>query len=103
MTDITEQEADSRFAGFLSEQGLSPCKCGRVIDRADVAWNSGETEAGTGYSVVEVQCISCLEEITHWSSWYSEIDNFEELVKHVLPDWHDQHQGRPGGTKDDRG
>jgi hypothetical protein len=83
---ITEREADDIFAQFLEEKGISPCECGRVIDRADVAWNNAQTESGTPLSFVEVQCLNCQAEIIYWSSWYPDISSFEELVEHVLED-----------------
>jgi hypothetical protein len=83
---LQESEADNLFAQFLADRNLSPCQCGRKIDRADVAWNCGQTEAGTEYSCVEVQCLNCLEEIIYWTSWHSDITDFEDLVENVLED-----------------
>lgn len=83
---MTEAEVDEAFAAFLTENSLSPCKCGRHIDRADVAWNNGETEYGTPYSYVEIQCLGCQEEIASWSSWI-DFDSFEDVVDIGLKDY----------------
>jgi hypothetical protein len=71
----------------LRRRGVSPCKCGRVIDRADVAWNNACSEAGTSYSTVTIICLACDAPIAYWRSWYPEIEDFEELIDHVLDDW----------------
>lgn len=87
--DSTEQlQADTIFHDFLVDMKLTPCKCGREIDRADVAWNNAETEAGTPHSSVTIQCVSCQEGIAWWHSWWPEIESFEELVERVLDDYH---------------
>jgi len=82
---MNEQQAEARFAEILTERGLATCPdCGRRIDRGDVAWNSGETEAGTGYSDVHIICQECGRAIARIQSWYSDIPSFEECVEMVL-------------------
>lgn len=86
---MNETEAELALEEALRAHGKSNCpNCGKKIDRGDIAWNSGETEYGTGYSVIEIQCLGCSTEIAHWHSWVNEIDNFEDLCSSlVLNDW----------------
>lgn len=73
-------DIDERFKNLLKHYKLDTCKCGRQIDRGDAAWNCGSTEYGTPYSVLEIICQACDNEIFYGSSWYPEIDDFEKFV-----------------------
>lgn len=84
---MTEAEAERALSDLLVAAGYSPCsKCGRQIDRGDVAWNNPSTEAGTDYTVVEIQCQGCNSEIVRFTSWWPGADNFEDLVENVFQD-----------------
>jgi hypothetical protein len=84
---LTEEEAETRLAEELQRRHLANCLgCGKKIDRGDVAWNTGQTEYGTPYSYVEIQCLNCQTEIGSYHTWY-EIETFSELVESTLNDW----------------
>ena len=85
---MTEQEADIEFQRHLKLHNAEKCPgCQKPIDRGDVAWNNGSTEAGTGYTMVEIQCLNCSREIAHFNSWHWGADSFEDLVENVIDDW----------------
>lgn len=72
---------DNKFSKILKSKGLDKCSdCGKVIDRGDAAWNNASTEAGTGYSVLIIQCQRCESEVYRTASWYPSIVDFEEFV-----------------------
>ena len=87
--DDDDPRLDRCLRRILTENGyadLGMCpKCGAWIDRGFVRWNSRSTEAGTGYSVLDVECEACAAEIAHATSWYSEISGFGQFVM-VLAD-----------------
>jgi len=72
----------------LKKFNSEKCECGRILDRGDIAWNTGCTEYGTGYSVLEVICQSCDEEIKIIHTWY-EVDCFEEFLTELEDCWED--------------
>jgi hypothetical protein len=80
---------DEKLTAILAKHGKSNCpKCGRLLDRGDVAWNNADTEAGTPFTWVEIQCQQCDTEIAHFSSWWPGADDLDELVENVLAnDW----------------
>lgn len=71
---------------LLKEKGYSPHACGRVLDQGDLAWNSGETDAGTPCSMIVCQCQQCLEDVFTFYSWYSPIDDIDELYDVIRRD-----------------
>lgn len=71
---------EERLARVLEEKGLDRCKCGRIIDRGDVAWNEAATEAGTDYTTVIIQCQACDEELLYVHSWWPWVDGFDEVI-----------------------
>jgi len=72
---------------LLKERGVSPCAvCGRELDMGDVAWNNAATEAGTGFTIVEIICQGCDTEAAKINSWYPGIDTFDELVYVIKTD-----------------
>ena len=74
-------DADQKFAELLTLHGMERCPaCGKVVDRADVAWNNQDTEAGTPYATIEIICLKCGTSIAHLDTWYPSIDSFDELV-----------------------
>lgn len=84
----TDEEADAKLKAILQAHNSEPCPhCQKPIDRGDVAWNSASTKAGTGYSVLEIQCQRCLYEIAYVKSWYSGIHDFNEFVYVLGEDW----------------
>jgi hypothetical protein len=83
---MTDSELDAAFAAELDKRGKRICPvCAKVIDRGDVAWNQGSTEAGTDYSVVEIQCEGCQTEIGHFATWY-DVSDFDDVIR-VMDDW----------------
>lgn len=76
-----------RLKNILESKKASVCECGRQIDFGDIAWNNGSTEYGTGYSVVEIECQECDEEIKIIHSWYPEISSTKELLDVIDEDW----------------
>ena len=75
------ESIDEKFTGILKTIGIEKCPdCGKCVDRGDVAWNSASTEAGTGYSVLEILCQQCDTEVYRTVSWYPSIGDFEEFV-----------------------
>jgi hypothetical protein len=88
---MTEAEADAEFHQTLVAHSKTHCPtCGKAIDRGDVAWNNGETEAGTPYSSAIIQCQACDTEIARWSGW-TEADNWIEFVEKMLDGWEPRH------------
>lgn len=84
----TEDEENIALADVLSCHNAVRCpSCAREIDRGDIAWNSGETEAGTGYSMVEIICQGCDTEIVHIDSWFPGIDDFADVIYVLDADW----------------
>jgi hypothetical protein len=79
-----QDDPDRNLAVALARHGKSTCQCGRIIDRGDVAWNSGSTEAGTEYSVIWIICQACDTEIAQVHSWMPWIDTFEEAVHELM-------------------
>jgi hypothetical protein len=90
MTDDRPTKGDELLEQALAAHGKSNCpSCSRKIDRGDVAWNDGDTEAGTPYTHVEIQCQQCETEIVNFCSWWpggSQYD-FDDTMEHVLKDW----------------
>lgn len=86
ITDPDEQ--DRELERILSEHNAKLCpECDHEIGWGDIAWNSGQTEAGTGHSSVEIQCVTCLHEIVYFHSWYSEIEDRGDLLHVMKNDW----------------
>lgn len=84
---MTDSEAEKRFQALLEIRGKSNCPtCGRAIDRGDLAWNGGCTEAGTDFTWVEIQCQGCDTEIAGFLNWYPCCETSVELVECVLED-----------------
>ena len=77
-----QKELDERLQKVLEEKGLSTCECGRKIDRGDCSWNTGSTEAGTGYSVLDIRCLLCLSDIHHSTTW-ARVESFEEFISEL--------------------
>jgi hypothetical protein len=79
---------DERLAEILSEHGATNCpKCLRIIDRGDLAWNAGDTEAGTPYSTVHIICQRCDTEMAQVFSWYPGMDDFDDVLRVLEEDW----------------
>jgi hypothetical protein len=73
-------EEDKKLKSVLSTNNKEICPvCRKEIDRGDVAWNTGSTEFGTGYSVLVIICECCFTEIFHGTTWY-EIESFDEFI-----------------------
>jgi nitrate/TMAO reductase-like tetraheme cytochrome c subunit len=84
----SQKQLDERLAEILKEHNASNCRhCGHKIGWGDIAWNNGSTEAGTGYSTVQITCEGCAQEVAHFNSWFSPIDNQEDLLYVMTDDW----------------
>ena len=84
---MTEAEAEAAYLAKLAEKGMSKCPfCGHTIGLGDLAWNNGWTDAGTDYTVVEIQCTVCQTEIVNFHSWWPGAENFVDLVENVILD-----------------
>lgn len=76
-----DQAVDQELGRILREWDIARCRaCGRLMDRGDLAWNNGQTEAGTEFSVVYVTCQACGTEMLQYKTWYTPIDDVGELV-----------------------
>ena len=85
---MTDEELDARLAMVLAEHAASTCnKCGRTLDRGDVAWSSGSTEAGTPFSYIEVMCARCDAQKINVRSWWPEVESLEEAIDILEKDW----------------
>lgn len=82
------EPVDERFREVMDAHGALICKgCGRELDRGDVAWNTGSTEVGTPFSVIEIICQGCNTEAAQVSSWTFDLDSFESVVSVLAEDW----------------
>ncbi len=72
---------DTKLAEILARHNLAICKCGKQIDRVDVAWNNAETESGTSCCSLEIICQACGDSVLHMNSWWPWIDSFNEFVE----------------------
>ncbi len=72
---------DAKLTEILGSHNLAICKCGKQIDRVDVAWNNADTSAGTPCCSLEIICQACGDSILHMNSWYPEIESFNEFVE----------------------
>lgn len=84
---MSEATVDERLAAVLAKHGASRCKCGRTIDRGDVAWNEASTEAGTPLTYIEIICQACDTAIARVSSWYPGAEDLEKVVEILEEDW----------------
>ncbi len=72
---------DTKLTEILARNNLAICKCGKQIDRVDVAWNNADTESGTSCCSLEIICQVCGNSILHMNAWYPEIESFNEFVE----------------------
>ena len=78
---------DTRLKVVLRAHGATRCTCGHRIGWGDIAWNSGNTEYGTGFCTVQIQCVGCDREIVNFHSWYPGITDRDELLYVLETDW----------------
>ena len=84
----TDEQLEVRFNQLMDENGVSHCpNCGHFITIGDMAWNSGNTEYGTGYSTVYVHCPDCLQEVVRVNSWYPDACSTAEAIYILEEDW----------------
>jgi hypothetical protein len=84
----TEQTQAARLTAILQKHGVAQCPdCDKPIGLGDVAWNTGGTEEGTEYSVIEIQCVGCDAEILNHHSWYAPIDDIDEILHVLESEW----------------
>lgn len=87
---ITEDKQAAALAAILQKHNAAQCpNCQHPIGWGDVAWNSGSTEEGTEYSVIEIQCTACDTEILYLHSWYAPIDDESEIIYVLQTEWSD--------------
>lgn len=85
---MTEEALLEALKEILRQHDAEFCSsCGHEIGFGDIAWNNGNTEYGTGYSMIEIQCVGCDHEIAHVESWYPLIEEQSELVYVLGKDW----------------
>lgn len=93
---MTEQEENTLISDTLTKLGISHCpKCNRELGRKDISWANGQTEYGTPFCVLEIDCYDCDEEIVSMNDWYPEIDGVEifcELLLEEYPQWHKEYK-----------
>jgi len=80
---MTDGELDKLLHDTLVKWKLDICPtCGRAIDRADCAWNTGNSESGSDMSALHIICLRCDEDICNVAT-YSGVETFEDFVKTV--------------------
>jgi hypothetical protein len=73
---------DEELARILAEHKTTACpSCGHEIGFGDIAWNNGDTESGTPYSYVDIQCAVCQGPIAQIHSWWPEITDNDDLLR----------------------
>ena len=78
--DSLETSWNEKLKALLKERGYGFCTvCKRELDQGDLAWNNGNTESGTPYSIVVCNCQACDTEIFLCRSWYPEIDDLKDV------------------------
>jgi hypothetical protein len=98
LTASEEDALDTRLSAVMEAHGASLCRhCGRALDRGDLAWNGGQTEAGTQWSVVEIICQACSQEAARVSSWYAPCDDLDEAIGILERDW--EFAWQPAGSR----
>jgi hypothetical protein len=88
MTDWkTTEEGKQALKEFLHAHKLTHCsECGRDMGWDNLRWTNDETEYGTGFTVIWVECSEGHENAeTH--SWYPYIDRIEEAAEHLIKDY----------------
>lgn len=84
----TKMSDVERLKKILREHDAEVCpNCGHEIGFGDLAWNEARSEAGTPYTVIEIQCINCQTEIVQIMSWFPTADYPEELLNILETDW----------------
>ena len=66
---MTNEEHAKRFKEIMKTLNKSHCKCGRELEIGEMSWNSGEGDYGTPYSIINVICDKCSEEVIHFERW----------------------------------
>jgi len=82
---------DVRLKNVLKEHDAEKCICGHKIGWGDLAWNEGQTEAGTPCSSVYIECQACLTELAwiHSWKWFTEDEDYkiDRLLTILEQDW----------------
>lgn len=77
---------EEKLKNILREHGAESCSCGHELGFGDIAWNEGQTEAGTPASWIQIQCLVCQREnawIHSWT-WFDEELSYEERTEKIL-------------------
>ena len=79
MTDWAP-ETEAALKQWLKDHGWSHCSEGHAITKEGVSWGMrGQTEAGTEFGGVEVECPICGEDVVAVSTWF-EVETQEDAV-----------------------
>lgn len=74
-----------RLKKILRQHNTEFCtSCRHEIGFGDIAWNEGQTEAGTPTSWIQIQCLSCQKEIAWISSWTWFNEDEDRQVETIL-------------------
>ena len=84
---VEPKSESQRLRDILLEHKSLFCGCcGHEIGFGDIAWNNGQTEYGTPYTMIEVQCEACQNEIAQISAW-TEIESNDDLLDVLSDEW----------------
>lgn len=77
---------EQRLKEVLRKHKAEFCTCGQAVSIGDVAWNEGQTGAGTPCSYVSIICPACQREVAwvHSWSWFDEDLTDEERLDKVI-------------------
>lgn len=89
----TEEKLNERLKKVLIDHNAEFCDCGHEISFGDIAWNEGQTEAGTPTSWIHIQCQACQTEMAWVSSWtwfdeeLTDNERLDRVVSILEQDW----------------
>lgn len=78
-------DIDELFEALLKDYDSDICEvCGKKFDKNDVCWSNSQTEDGFLCCTVKIQCKDCGHELLYDRLWWTDIDDFEDLVNNTL-------------------
>jgi hypothetical protein len=87
---------ENRLKEILRKHNAEFCTCGQEISLGDIAWNEGQSEAGTPASWVQIVCPACQREIAWVHSWtwfdedLSDSKRIEKVLTILEDDWREK-------------
>lgn len=76
---------DDIFEALLKDYDSDVCPgCGKKFDKNDVYWRNSQTEDGFLCCTVKIQCHDCGHELLHDRLWWTDVDDFDDLVYNTL-------------------